>query len=238
MNTTRKGLATRLIHTAEGTSPGPCRSPRRSTRRPRSSSTRRRTCRPTSRAARTAYFYSRYDNPSLHALEAKLAEAEDAEAAMVFASGMGAIASTLLSLLSAGDEVVCSAAIYGGTLHLLQSFLARFGVTTRFVDLDQLRDPTVRHRPGDEAGVVRVADQSDAAVPGHRPRGGGVPYRRRPLGDGQHLRDALQPASADARRRPGDAQRHQVPQRAQRRDRGRDHGIARAASSGSCRPAS
>ncbi len=91
---------------------------------------------------RDRFFYSRYENPSLVALEAKLAEAEQAEAAMVFASGMGAIASTLFSLVSAGDEVVCSAAIYGGTLHLLQSLLPRFGVRARFVDLDQLRDPS------------------------------------------------------------------------------------------------
>ena len=154
---------------------------------------------------------------------------------MVFASGMGAIASTLLSLLSAGDEVVCSAAIYGGTLHLLQSFLARFGVTTRFVDLDQLRDPTFVIGPATKLVWFESPINPDAAVPGHRARGGGVPRRRCPLGDGQHLCDALQPASADARRRPGDAQRHQVPQRAQRRDRGRHHGIAcagRAAGAG------
>ena len=141
MNTTRKGLATRLIHTAEGHQPGavPLTTPIYETTTFVFDSTAE--LQAYIEGGSDSYFYSRYDNPSLHALEAKLAEAEDAEAAMVFASGMGAIASTLLSLLSAGDEVVCSAAIYGGTLHLLQSFLARFGVTTRFVDLDQLRDP-------------------------------------------------------------------------------------------------
>lgn len=142
MATTSKGLATRLIHAAEGAQPGalPLTTPIYETS----------TFVFESAAALQAYvaggsgryFYSRYDNPSLHSLEAKLAEAEGAEAAMVFASGMGAIASTLFSVLSAGDEVVCSAAIYGGTLHVLQSFLAKFGVTTRFVELDQMRDPT------------------------------------------------------------------------------------------------
>ncbi|AMY09977.1 Methionine gamma-lyase [Luteitalea pratensis] len=142
MNTTRKGLATRLIHTAEGHQPGavPLTTPIYETTTFVFDSTAQ--LQAYIEGGSDSYFYSRYDNPSLHALEAKLAEAEDAEAAMVFASGMGAIASTMLSLLSAGDEVVCSAAIYGGTLHLLQSFLARFGVTTRFVELDQLRDPT------------------------------------------------------------------------------------------------
>ena len=142
MNTPRKGLATRLIHTAEGHQPGaaPLTTPVYETTTFVVDSTA--DLLTYNEGGSDIYFYSRYDNPSLRSLEAKLAEAEDAEAAMVFASGMGAIASTLFSLLSAGDEVVCSAAIYGGTLHLLQSFLARFGVTTRFVELDQLRNPT------------------------------------------------------------------------------------------------
>lgn len=142
MTPTRKGLATRLIHTAEGAQPGalPLTTPIYETSTFVFDSTA--DLQAYIDGGTDRYFYSRYDNPSLHALEAKLAEAEHAEAAMVFASGMGAIASTLLSVLSAGDEVVCSAAIYGGTLHVLQSFLAKFGVATRFVALDQLRDPT------------------------------------------------------------------------------------------------
>jgi cystathionine beta-lyase/cystathionine gamma-synthase len=46
-----------------------------------------------------------------------------------------------MALLNAGDEVVCSAAIYGGTLHLLQDVLARFGLTTRFVSMEELANP-------------------------------------------------------------------------------------------------
>lgn len=142
MPTPPRGLATRLIHTAEGHQPGaaPLTTPIYETTTFVFDSTA--DLQAYIEGGTDRYFYTRYDNPSLHALEAKLAEAEGAEAAMVFASGMGAIASTLFSLLSAGDEVVCSAAIYGGTLHLLQSFLAKFGVATRFVELDQLRDPT------------------------------------------------------------------------------------------------
>ncbi len=87
------------------------------------------------------YLYSRYANPTLTSLEAKLAEAENAEAAMIFGSGMGAISTTLLGLLSSGDDIVCSASIYGGTLHLLQSLLPRFGVRATFVDHEMSRDP-------------------------------------------------------------------------------------------------
>ena len=142
MDTPRRGLATRLIHTAEGALPGalPLTTPVYETTTFVFDSTA--DLQAYIDGDRERFFYSRYENPSLVALEAKLAQAENAEAAMVFASGMGAIASTLFSVLSAGDEVVCSAAIYGGTLNLLQSLLPRFGVRTRFVDLEDLRDPS------------------------------------------------------------------------------------------------
>ena len=60
---------------------------------------------------------------------------------MLFSSGMAAIATTLMTHVKAGDEVVCSAAIYGGTLHLLDDLLAKFGVAVRFVSLAQLAEP-------------------------------------------------------------------------------------------------
>jgi cystathionine gamma-synthase/methionine-gamma-lyase len=54
---------------------------------------------------------------------------------------MAAIATTLMAHLKAGDEVVCSAAIYGGTLHLLDDLITKFGVEARFVSLAQLSEP-------------------------------------------------------------------------------------------------
>src|SRR5262245_30930832 len=65
------------------------------------------------------YIYSRYANPSVQAVEGKLAVLEGADAALVTSSGMAASATALFGLLQSGDEVVCSAAIYGGTLHLI-----------------------------------------------------------------------------------------------------------------------
>ena len=145
--TPRPGFATRLIHTAEGAdaAAAPLTTPIYETTTFLFDSTADLIDYVEGRSAK--YLYSRYDNPSLRALEAKLAEAEGAEAAMVFGSGMGAIASALFGLLSAGDEVVCSGAIYGGTLHILQSFLPRFGVKVRFVDLETMRDPTPAFTP-------------------------------------------------------------------------------------------
>lgn len=85
-----------------------------------------------------AFLYSRYENPTVVAVERSLAALEGAERALLFSSGMAATATTLSALLQAGDEVLCSAGVYGGTLHLLQDVLARFGVATRFLGLDEL----------------------------------------------------------------------------------------------------
>lgn len=88
-----------------------------------------------------AYLYSRYDNPTVVAVETKIAEIDGAEAALVFGSGMAAISTAIFGLLEAGDEVVCCAAIYGGTFHVLTSLASRFGVTTRFATLEEFRTP-------------------------------------------------------------------------------------------------
>ena len=87
------------------------------------------------------YLYSRYDNPTVVSVERKVAALDRGESALLFSSGQGATTTILMAHLKAGDEVVCSAAIYGGTLHLLEDLLAKFGVAPRFVTLDDLADP-------------------------------------------------------------------------------------------------
>lgn len=84
------------------------------------------------------HLYSRYTNPTVVSVEQKLAAIDHAETALTFSSGMGATATILMAHVKAGDEVLCGAAIYGGTLHLLQDLLAQFGVTPRFISLDDL----------------------------------------------------------------------------------------------------
>jgi cystathionine beta-lyase/cystathionine gamma-synthase len=88
------------------------------------------------------FLYTRYGNPTISAVEARLARLEQAEAALLFGSGQAATSAAIMSLAQAGDEVLCSAAIYGGTLHLLHDFLSRFGIRTRFLSLDEMRDPS------------------------------------------------------------------------------------------------
>ena len=87
------------------------------------------------------YLYSRYRNPTIVDVERKLAALERAEAALAFSSGQGATTTLLMAHVKAGDEIVCSAAIYGGTLHLLNDLLTNVGITTRFVSLEQLARP-------------------------------------------------------------------------------------------------
>ena len=87
------------------------------------------------------YLYTRYGNPTTTAVEHTLAAIEGAETAMLFGSGQAATTTALLGLLKAGDEVVCSAAIYGGTLHLLADLFSRFSIQARFVTLDELAQP-------------------------------------------------------------------------------------------------
>jgi cystathionine beta-lyase/cystathionine gamma-synthase len=87
------------------------------------------------------FLYSRYANPTVLAVEAKIAALEDADSALVFSSGQAATTSALMALLASGDEVVCSAAIYGGTLHLIADLLPKFGIRPRFVSIDELRRP-------------------------------------------------------------------------------------------------
>jgi cystathionine beta-lyase/cystathionine gamma-synthase len=87
------------------------------------------------------YLYSRYGNPTVASVEQRLARLDGAERALLFSSGMAATATILMAHARADDEVVCSAAIYGGTLHLLDDLLSRFGLSTRFVGLDALQAP-------------------------------------------------------------------------------------------------
>ncbi len=81
------------------------------------------------------FAYTRSSNPTTAALERRLTELEGGVGCIVTSSGMAAISSLLLGLLSAGDRVVASAGMFAGTLTLLTKTLARFGVATEFVDI-------------------------------------------------------------------------------------------------------
>ena len=90
--------------------------------------------------------YSRYTNPTVSMLQDRLAALEGAEACIATASGMSAILATGMSLLKAGDHIVCSASVFGATVQLFSGYFGRFGVETTFVS------PTKNE---DWAGAVR-----------------------------------------------------------------------------------
>jgi methionine-gamma-lyase len=81
----------------------------------------------------SAYIYTRYANPTLDIAERKVAALEGAEAAVVTASGMAAISSALLAVLKAGDEVIATRQLYGGSYRLLRDILPRLGIVVRHV---------------------------------------------------------------------------------------------------------
>ena len=78
-------------------------------------------------------FYTRYGNPTLRALEEEVAILEGAEAGVSFASGMAAATTGILSVLEAGDEVLASASLYGGTTKFVRDILPKWGMSSRIV---------------------------------------------------------------------------------------------------------
>ncbi len=115
--------------------------------------------------------YGRYGNPTVAALEAKMADLEEAEAAVAFASGTAATAAVVLGLLSPGDELVFLGPLYGGTEGLLRSLAERWGLrvtdatatglgatlspATRMVWVEPLTNPSLRLH--DLAAVAQIA---------------------------------------------------------------------------------
>ncbi len=84
------------------------------------------------------FLYSRHWNPTNKYLADALARLEDSEAAIVTGSGMSAIACSILQVCSAGDEVISSRTIYGGTYALFKNLLPRFGINVKFVNTQDL----------------------------------------------------------------------------------------------------
>ncbi len=84
------------------------------------------------------YLYSRHSTPSNLYLGEALAAMEGTETANVAASGMGAITPTLLQLCAAGDHIISSRTIYGGTYAFLKNFAPKLGITTTFVDITDI----------------------------------------------------------------------------------------------------
>ena len=86
------------------------------------------------RVTPTDQFYTRYGNPTNTVAEKRVAELEGVDAALTFASGMGAITTTILALLKSGDHIVAQRDIYGGVTKFFTQWLPKLGIETTFVE--------------------------------------------------------------------------------------------------------
>ena len=98
-------------------------------------------------ATHTDHFYTRYGNPTNSVAEKTIAALEGVDAALTFASGMGAITTTLMALLKSGDHVVAQRDIYGGVNKFLSQWLPKMGIETTFVDTTDFEQHARAIRP-------------------------------------------------------------------------------------------
>ena len=125
--------------------------------------------------------YSRFTNPTVRTFEQRLAAMEGGERCVATSSGMAAILSTALALLSAGDEIVASRSLFGSTVSLFDKYLGKFGITTRYVELADLAAWEAAMTPAtrllfaetpsnplsevvDIAGLAEIAHRQDALL--------------------------------------------------------------------------
>ena len=145
---------------------------------------------------RAGHIYTRISNPTIAVLEERLAALENGVGAVCTASGMAALHLAIATLLNAGDHIVASASLYGGTINLLTHTLPRFGITTTFVkprDLDGIKaaiKPNTKLVIGETIGnpglevldipaVSRIAH--DAGIPLLIDNTFATPYLARPI---------------------------------------------------------
>jgi len=85
------------------------------------------------------YIYSRFSNPTVEGFERRLAAMEGGEACIATSSGMSAIMTTVLSLLSQGDHIVAARSMFGSTVNLFEKVLPRFGISCSWVDVTDVQ---------------------------------------------------------------------------------------------------
>jgi len=124
------------------------------------------------RVTSTDRYYTRWGNPTNTVAEETVAAIEGVEAARTFASGMGAITSTILALLKAGDHIVAQRDVYGGVAKFLSQWLPKLGIETTFVDTTDYEQHARAIRPNTRLlylesptnPALRVVDMKKAAT--------------------------------------------------------------------------
>ena len=114
------------------------------------------------RVTETDRYYTRWGNPTVTLAEETLAELEGVEAARVFASGMGAITSTVLALVKTGDHIVAQRDIYGGVTKFFYDWLPKLGIETTVVDTSDYEQYEGAIRPNTR--MIYVESPSNPAL--------------------------------------------------------------------------
>ncbi|MFQ6031476.1 MAG: trans-sulfuration enzyme family protein, partial [Candidatus Zixiibacteriota bacterium] len=84
------------------------------------------------------YLYTRYGNPTLKAVEEKMAALEGGEAGLVVSSGMAAISTIALTLVSSGEEIISTEPVYGGTYHLFKDAFPKLNIKVHFISAEEI----------------------------------------------------------------------------------------------------
>jgi cystathionine gamma-synthase len=114
------------------------------------------------RVTPTDHFYTRYGNPTNTVAEQTIAQLEGVDAALTFASGMGAITTTIMALLKSGDHIVAQRDIYGGTTKFFTQWLPKMGIETTLVDTTEYDQHARTIRPNTK--LLYVESPTNPAV--------------------------------------------------------------------------
>ncbi|HEY8431578.1 MAG TPA: aminotransferase class I/II-fold pyridoxal phosphate-dependent enzyme [Sandaracinaceae bacterium] len=186
---------------------------------------------------RDGMIYTRWRNPSVEALERKIAALEGAERCVALASGMAAVHASIAAFVSAGDHVIAPRGLYAETARVLRGHFARFGVETTFVDTTDLASIESALRPStrvvyvetpanptlavtDIEGAARIARAAGAVLIVDSTFA--TPYHQRPL---EHGSDLVLHSATKALGGHGDAIGGVVAGRAELVERVREEGV-------------
>jgi cystathionine beta-lyase/cystathionine gamma-synthase len=86
------------------------------------------------------YLYTRYGNPTLKVVEEKMSALEGGEAALVVSSGMAAVSTVALTLVSSGEEIISTEPVYGGTYHLFKDVFPKLGIKVHFIKPEEMNE--------------------------------------------------------------------------------------------------
>ena len=110
------------------------------------------------------YIYTRMKNPTIEALENAMAELEGGHKALGCASGMAAVSTVLISLVQAGDHIVCSKSVYGPTNTFINTILSKYGVEASFVDSEYAEEVEKAMKPNTKVVYVETPGNPTMAI--------------------------------------------------------------------------